>query len=231
MTVFKNFKGLFAFLLSLSSLSTFAQDSTPPPTDSTAIAIDSPAEAAPAEVKFKPYERFKLNVDTVTNLVTYKAIIDQSETGPDSFYVRAKKWADKKYNLVKNKKIILLDKPNEKMVLRTKFDAYTSSNKNNKVVVGTINFTLTIIFKEDKYKYIIDNISYEPFQDPEALKDKKLKPENYEDVAAFEYLLVKKFKVKETDNLLKSSDKEINLLIAEIKKSLKNPLQVDEDDF
>ena len=49
MTVFKNFKGLFAFLLSLSSLSTFAQDSTPPPTDSTAIAIDSPAEAAPAD--------------------------------------------------------------------------------------------------------------------------------------------------------------------------------------
>ncbi|MBI3235258.1 MAG: DUF4468 domain-containing protein [Bacteroidetes bacterium] len=217
---------MITFVLSIACLNTFGQESAPP--DSSVI---TDSATTPIEIKSKPYERFKLNVDTITNLVTYKAIVDQSETGADSFYVRAKKWADRKYNLVKNKKIVILDKPNEKLVLKGKFDAYTSFNKYNKSIVGTINFNLTIIFKEDKYKYIIDNITYEPFQDPELVKSGKLKPEMMEGVTYFEYFLTKKFKVRETDNLLKCSDQEFQNLIAEIKKSLKNPTQVDEDDF
>ena len=196
----------------------------------TVSAQELPAEnsATPVEEAVtKPYERFKLNIDTVTNLVTYKSIVDQMETDADSFYIRAKKWADRKYRLASNKKIVLLDKPNEKLVLKAKFDAYTSFNKYNKNMVGDIYFNLTIIFKENKYKYIIDNITYVPFQDPEAIK----KGTPAEDVTSFEYLAVKKFKIKQTDNLLKCTDQEFNNLIADIQKSLKNPNQADEDEF
>jgi hypothetical protein len=229
MTIFKQVKTVIVMMLSICCLNSYAQDSAPP--DSTTM-VDSASLPPAEEVKVvKPYERFKMNIDTVTNLVTYKAIVDQSETGADSFYVRAKKWADKKYGLTKNKKIVMLDKPNDKLVLKVRFDAYTSSNKNNKNLLGYINFNLTIVFKDDKYKYIIDNIVYEPYQDPELVKAGKLKPEMMEGVEYFEYLIVKKVKVRDTDNLLKCSDIEFQNLIKEIKKALKNPLQIDEDDF
>lgn len=229
MTVFYRYLRLLsvAAMVCLSAWS-YGQESMPPDSN-VSTETDPNAAPAPEEPKPKPYERFKLNVDTITNLVTYKAIVDQSETGADSFYVRAKKWADQKYSLAKNKKMVLLDKPNEKLVLRTRFEAYTSNNKYSKNNIGFINFTLTLIFKDDKYKYIIDNIVYEPYQDPELVKS--MKPEQYEGVTYFEYYLTTKYKVRDTDNMLRCSDQEFQNLITEIKKFLKNPIQVDEDDF
>lgn len=226
--IFSYFRLLSLLTALCLSTMTYSQESTPP--DSTVSGeVDPNAAPEPEQPKPKPYERFKLNVDTVTNLVTYKAIVDQTETGADSFYVRAKKWADRKYNLVKNKKLVVMDKPNEKLVVRTRFDAYTSSNKYSRNNIGYINFTLTLIFKDDKFKYIIDNIVYEPYQDPEMVKN--MKPEQYEGVTYFEYYLTSKYKVRNTDNMLRCSDQEFQNLITDIKNSLKNPVQVDEDDF
>ncbi len=201
----------------------------------TANAQDQMSESENTELnstennEIKQYKRFKLYIDTVTNLVTYTSMVDQVDTEADSLYVRLKKWANLKYDLTKNKKSILLDKPNEKIVLKGKFDAYTATNKYNKTSIGDIHYTLTIILKENRYKYIIDNISYVPYQDPETIKN--LPPNQYEGKAEFEYLLSKQHKVKDTDNLLKCTDEEFKALISEIKKALKNPIQLDEDDF
>jgi hypothetical protein len=82
-------------------------------------------------------------------------MIDQVNSEADSLYVRLKKWANKKYDFTQNKKLILLDKPNGKIVIKGKFDAYTSTNKYNKTSVGDIYYTLTVILKENRYKYII----------------------------------------------------------------------------
>jgi hypothetical protein len=215
----------FIFLVMLSK-SASSQEVTPP--DSTSTPADTIATEASSEPVKKPYERFKVKVDSITNLVTYKAIIDQTETGADSFYVRAKKWADRRYALAKNKKMVLLDKPNEKLVLRASFPAYSSMNKNNRLYNGTVEFTLTLIFKDDKYKYIIDNLVYVPEQDLEKKQKKGFQPEEIE---YFEFYAAAKVRVRNYDNRLKCSDAEINVLIQDLTNSLKNPKQVDEDDF
>jgi hypothetical protein len=58
-----------------------------------------------------------------------------------------------------------------------------------------------------------------------------MSPSQYEGKAGFEYLLSKQHKVKDSDNLLKCTDVEFKALINEIKKSLKNPIQLNEDEF
>lgn len=214
MTYFTQIKSFLILMLICITFSISAQDT-----------LNQPEETA----KVKMYERFKLNIDTITNLATYKSIVDQVDTDADSFYVRAKKWANKKYGLATSKKPILLDKPNDKLVLSVQFNAYTSFNQYNKVDAGIITFNLTFIFKENKYKYIIDNIKHVPLQDEDTIK--KLPIEQYEGIQPFEYLLAKKHKVKDSDNLLKCSDVDFQNLIAELKKALKNPAQFNEDEF
>lgn len=227
----------FLIALSFFAVTGYAQDNiTPDSTVTDSTVMDSP-EPQPQKPVKKPYERIKLHLDSITNLVTYKEIVDQTETTADSFYVRSKKWADKKYGLSNRtvdkgkrgpsgpKKIILLDKPNEKLVLRAYFDSYQQTNTYNKYVNGQIQFNLTLIFKDDKYKYIIDNIVYQ------APINVELPPEENPKPIYFEYLLNAKVGVKKSDQVLKTADSEIQLLINEIKKSLQNPITIDEDDF
>ncbi len=200
-----------------------AQDVTTPA--DTAVVADSIGEPAAAP----KYMRFKMNVDSITQLVTYKAIVDQKETEADSFYLRAKRWANARYQLSKNKKLILLDKPNEKLVIRARFPCTPAGGKYSKQSNGFIVFNLTLIFSRDgaKYKYIVDNIIYEPEIDP---LDKEAKKEPL-DITPFEYYIQVKHKQRQTDAMLQGADTDIKKLIEEIKKSLENPKIVDEDDF
>ncbi len=222
----RNLSVLFGLLLISSPA--FSQEEETTPMDSTEV--DSVVKP---EVKLaKQYERFRLAIDTVTNLVTYKAVVDQTETGLDSFYVRAKKWCDRKYNLQKNKKMVLFDKPNEKLILKGHFDSYTSTGKYNKVYNGTITFQMTLIFKDDKYKYIIDNIYWEP-EKPATKDEEKLQAkEDEKDLPVpLEYYLNAKTRVKVHDNRLRCADTEFQSLITDMKKTLQNPIQIDEEDF
>jgi len=206
-------------IMLMFSYSAVAQDETPVDTTLVADSIVQPTTPK--------YERFKMNVDSITQLVTYKAIVDQTETQADSFYLRAKRWANGKYQLSKNKKLILLDKPNEKLIVRARFASVPAGNKYSRQSNGFIVFNLTLIFKDEKYKYIIDNIIYEPEVDP---LDKEARKEPL-DVTPFEYYIQVKHKKKQTDALLQGADIDIKKLLEEIKKSLENPKISEEDDF
>ncbi len=210
-------------IMLMISYNAIAQDTTPSAPPDTASVVDSAAQE-PAAPK---YVRFKMNVDSITQLVTYKAIVDQTETAADSFYLRAKRWANGKYQLAKNKKLILLDKPNEKLVLRARLACTPAGNQYSKQSNGFIVFNLTLIFKDEKYKYIIDNIIYEPEVD---LLDKEAKKEPL-DITPFEYYIQVKHKKRQTDAMLQGADIDIKKLLDEIKKSLENPKIPDEDDF
>ncbi len=201
-----------------------------------AVAQDEPVAAdttmvedSVAQPTAPKYVRFKMNVDSVTQLVTYKAVVDQAETQADSFYLRAKRWANAKYKLSKNKKLILLDKPNEKLVLRARFPCTPAGGKYSKQSNGYIVFNLTLIFSPDgqKYKYIVNNIIFEPEVDP---LDKEARNEPL-DVTPFEYYIQVKHKKKQTDAMLQGADNDIKKLIEEIKKSLEDPKELDEDIF
>lgn len=210
-------------IMMMISYNAISQDTTPTAPADTASVADSAAQE-PAAPK---YVRFKLNVDSITQLVTYKAIVDQADTQADSFYLRAKRWANAKYQLAKNKKLILLDKPNEKLVLRARLDCTPAGSQYSKQSNGFIVFNLTLIFKDEKYKYIIDNIIYEPEVD---LLDKEAKKEPL-DITPFEYYIQVKHKKRQTDAMLQGADIDIKKLLDEIKKSLENPKIPDEDDF
>lgn len=197
--------------------------------------IDStsqPDEQQPPQEIKKPYERVVLHIDTVTNLVTYKEIVEQEETSPDSFYVRAKKFLTKRFKIPVDKKgnwvdkehrIVRLDSVDTKIVLLVTIPAFTTKNKYNRIENGKIQFLLTLIFKDDRYKYIIDNFVH---IGPQGLDPKQPPTFTY-----FEYYLSSNVNVKGNDGYLRTADEDIKKLISDIKKYLKNPIQIDEDDF
>ncbi len=203
-----------------------AQESTPP--DSTVLNTEPTLE----EELAKQYERFKPPIDTTSGLVTYKAFVDQAETSWDSFYVRAKKWGQRKYNFELNKTLVLLDKPNEKVVWKGHFESYTSTGKYNKVYTGTITFIITLIFMSEKYKYIIDNIYWEPPPPATKGEEKLHAKDTYAELhIPIEYYLTAKTRVMVKDNKLRCADIEFQALILDLKKSLKNPIQFDDEEF
>lgn len=221
MTSRSNIKKWFKTLAIMLMFSYNAVAQEEPVADTTVVADSTTQPSAPK------YVRFKMNVDSITQLVTYKAIVDQTETQADSFYLRAKRWANNKYQLSKNKKLILLDKPNEKLIIRARFASIPAGGQYSRQPNGYIVFNLTLIFKDEKYKYIIDNIIFEPEVDP-LDKDAKNEPL---DVTPFEYYIQVKTKKKQTDGMLMGADIEFKKLLEEIKKSLENPKDANEDDF
>lgn len=227
---------LFISLFTLFSNPGFAQDDAQDQSgnlDSLTL-IDSTGqpEQPQEEPQPKPYERIMLHIDTVTNLVTYKEIVEQAETSPDSFYVRAKKFltarfkipVDKKGRWIdKEHKIVRLDSVDTKIVLLVTIPAYTTKNKFNRIENGKIQFLLTLIFKDDRYKYIMDNfVHYGPVG---------IDPTIPPTMTYFEYYLASNINVKGNDGYLRTTDEQIKKLIADIEKYLRNPIQIDEDDF
>lgn len=200
-----------------------AQETYPLPMDSTvtestddSAATDS-ADAANAP---KPYERVKLYVDTVTNLVTYSGVVEQEESSVDSIYIRAKKFLKANYGI--GEKGYKPDLEYQKTVCRPSFEAYMKPTPYKKIPQGRIEFTLTIWYKDGRYKYQINNIIH--FPPPNSL-NKEPKP------IYFEYYLSSSDGVKGTDLILKAADDEFNKFIAKMKKALGDPIQLDEDDW
>jgi hypothetical protein len=174
----------------------------------------------------KPYERIVLSLDSLTNLITYTGIVEQEESGSDSIYWRAKKWANKVFaNQEKTKNdpkgLYDIDKMGQKLVINGVLPAYSYSSKYTKQPIGTYQFKLTLLIKEGRYKYTITNFVHE------GVKVNVGEPKrNY-----FEYYYTTTTNIKGVDSILRYADKDIQKMIENMKKALKEPLVVDEDEW
>lgn len=167
----------------------------------------------------KPYERIVLYLDSTTNLITYLGVVEQEESGSDSLYLRAKKWAND--NLGKEIKVEV-DKRNQKLTYVGSIPAYAYMNKYSKRPIGRFEFKITFLIKEGRYKYQITNLVHESLKPSDGSKTTR----NY-----FEYYYTSTTKVREYDIILRNADKDIQALIESMKRALREPPLVDEDDW
>ncbi|MFN4083863.1 MAG: DUF4468 domain-containing protein [Bacteroidia bacterium] len=172
----------------------------------------------PVNPLLKPYERIKLPFDSITNLITYSGVVDQDESGSDSLYIRAKKWAEKTF--LKGYKVET-DKRNQKLVYIATIPAYSYNNPYSRRPIGTFEFKFTVLIKEGRYKYQISNLVHESLK-PASGKSTR----NY-----FEYYYTTNVSVQNSDRILRYADKDINNMIASFKKAMAEPILVDEDDW
>jgi hypothetical protein len=220
-------KGVLAFLLGLLTTIAYSQTQDPEspgfdfPTDSTQIPIDpneSSEEAQEAPV-VKPYERITLNVDSVTNLISYLGVVEQEESGSDSLYTRAKRWALKVFS--DGKSPISTDKKNQKLVFNGYLPAFAYGNRYTKRDIGRFEFKMTVWIKEGRYRYQITNLVHESIKPAQGDPTR-----NY-----FEYYYTATNNVKGFDVLLRYADKDLNKLIEDFKKNMRDPIIVDEEDW
>lgn len=193
-------------------------------TDSTATTMDSTQqqgteEAQNAGPSVKPYQRIVLNIDSTTNLITYSGVVEQEESGVDSLYIRARRFAEK--NFGKAKEVIESEKRNQKIVLNGSIPAYAYINKYNKRSIGKYEFKMTILVKEGRYKYVISNLVHEG-QAPAQGKAAR----NY-----FEYYYTSTSNVQAYDRILRYADQDIQRTIQKFQVAMKDPKVVDEDDW
>ncbi|MBI1221904.1 MAG: DUF4468 domain-containing protein [Bacteroidetes bacterium] len=170
----------------------------------------------------KPYVRITMPYDTITEMITYTGIIEQEDSYYDSLYLRAKKYLISKFDL--NDKDFKESAINmDKIIMTLKMPYEMQKNKFVTESVGKLEFKLALRFKDGKYKYDIDHL-------------KHLLPENaagrtQPEYAYLEYYMRAERNIIYNDLLLRAADKEINALIGEIKKALREPVIIDEDDW
>ncbi len=212
----------------LGTCYSYSQNSTnPTPPDSltnysTTSYNDSNSQGGEATMPVtKPYIRLKVtNIDTITNLITYKEIVEQEESQEDSLYIRCLKLLKRKFGVYG--KLITVNKPNEKILATLEMPVYSRPNNFTKTPSGTIDFTFIFDIKSGRYRYRIDNIRHLP---PANSLNPVPRP------VYLEYYLESKTNIKGTDLILKGADEEITKFIAELKKRLQDPKQWDDEDW
>lgn len=179
-------------------------------------------EDKPKKPEKKPYVRITMPFDTITELITYTGIVEQEDSYYDSLYIRAKRYLIGKFDL-KDKDFKESAVNMDKIIMTLKLPYSMQKNKFVEENVGNLEFKLALRFKDGKYKYDIDNL-------------KHLMPENaagktQPEYAYLEYYVRSERNIIYNDKLLRSADRQINTLIDEIKKALREPVIIDEDDW
>ncbi len=146
-------------------------------------------------------------------------VVEQEESGSDSLYVRAKRWAQT--NLGKDLKVEM-DKRNQKLTYVGSIPAYSYTSKYTKREIGRFEFKITFLIKEGRYKFMITNLVHETVKPADGGKSTR----NY-----FEYYYTSTTKIRENDTILRNANRDILKMMDNIRKYLQEPKLVDEDDW
>jgi hypothetical protein len=179
---------------------------------------DDDEKSSVDEVVIKPYERITLTIDSLTNLIIYSDIVEQEESGSDSIYIRFKKFVVKEFGTLAK---FELDKKDQKVILNASVPAFAYPSKYTKRNIGTYEYKLTLWIKEGRYKYQISNLVH-----ISAKRSQGAPMRNY-----FEFYYTTQNNIRACDQILRFADKDINEMIARMKKSLSDPIYIDEDDW
>lgn len=227
-------KRILLFVFSVMSMVGFAQIQNPEETggydtempDSAEQQYDKygnpiePAEEVDSSLIPKPFERIVLYIDSVTNLITYLGVIEQEDTGSDSLYIRAKRWAEARFGKLE-KNLYEIDKKNQKLIINGIIPANNYNSKYTKRSIGLHQFKVTIWIKEGRYKYQISSLVHEGRKPNNGSA-----PRNY-----FEFYYTSPKSVKIYDKILRDADRDITKLIDNLVVNMKDPIIVDKEDW
>jgi hypothetical protein len=179
---------------------------------------------APKKPEKKPYVRIEMPYDTITELITYTEVVEQEEEYSyiDSLYLRTKKYLIQKFKL--NEKDFKESAASmEKISLTLNMPYLVQRNKYVAEPVGQLEFKLTFRFKDYRYKYLINNLKHNLPPGASGSREKEY--------VYLEYYMRSDKNIIGNDRLLRAANHEINKLIKEFKKFLKDPVIIDEDDW
>lgn len=101
-------------------------------------------------------------IDNITGKITFSEIIRVDSVNSQKLYLRANEWFVHSFVSAKNV-IQLNDKEAGKIIGKGTFQVSDNNNHNSMVyvpIIGTINFTVEIQTKDERYKYIFSDFSY-----------------------------------------------------------------------
>ena len=104
-------------------------------------------------LSFAQKEIPNLPIDSVTQLITYTGVV-QVTGNKDELYSRAREWFAKAYNSSLN--VIQMD-DKEKIIGKALMTVYWKNLVGVTSEAGNVNYTISIFFKDGKYKYEITN--------------------------------------------------------------------------
>ncbi len=192
--------------------------------------LDGKEEAPKKPVK-KPYVRIKMPVDTITELISYEDVIEQNESYYDSLYIRAKRWvhthwgtpyAARKRDKKDNAELYVDDVLYEKFKAKVTVPLKVRYNKFSAAEYGQLQFTITMRFKDGKYKFTITNLVHLL---PETSDKKDI---NY---VYMEFYMKSERNVVNYDRYLRAADGSIQNLVKDMRKFMREPVELDDDDW
>jgi len=203
----------------------------------------SEPEVPKTSPKFKPYERFKSPIDTVSNLITYMGVVafkpfinDVYDGGTiDSLYLRSKKFLMRQFlagyketpkkPMVFPKEMLVEDyRPDGdvgRIIIRVTAPLMVKNNSFSSTQNGTVSFKIDLRVKEDKYKYKFTNFVHNTLEKGSE-KPTKVYMEYYANQAKG---------LKYNDRYLVAIDRMVKEIIKDLGKVIKDPIVLDEDDF
>ncbi len=114
-----------------------------------------------AQKKNKELSWPAMELDAKTNLITYTGVVEVKGADANELYDRTMKWGNDHY---KNfaEKLRKQDKAAGEMEIFGRFPFYAYDKKGTKTTSrqGLAQYTLTILFKEGRYKYTITALNY-----------------------------------------------------------------------
>ena len=148
-----------------------------------------------------------LPVDATTGLYSYSAVVEVPGTTKDELYKRAFSWANVFY---KNPADVIREKNQEegKLVIKARFRISNEPDKKGVVTqAGDVMYSLTLNFKEGKFRYEITKINWQ--------QTSYYPIERWKDTASSSYKEAYVYYLKQTDESVKAVIKDFNKKITE----------------
>jgi hypothetical protein len=173
----------------------------------------------------KPYVRFVPPYDSLREIIYYEGIIEDEDCEycmADSLYWRARKHLLTKFGKENLKKFTVEDKKADRITLLVSVPMVIKYGNYKQETVGTLEYKLTLRFKDNRYKYQFGNFVHIQAADGTGKEATR---------TYHEYYMKLKKGFQATDPYLLAADREVKQLVAELTKTLKEPYQPDEDDW
>lgn len=171
---------------------------------------------AAAQKTKEPVSIPMLPVDSSTGLIAYSNVKIISGTSKAELYKRAYGWANTYY---KNPADVIREKNAEegKLVIKARFKISNEADKKGVVTqAGDVMYTLTLDFKEGKYKYELTKINWQQVSYYPA--------ERWKDIASPTFKPAYAYYLKQTDENIKK-------IIGDFEKKFAEPAKVKSDDW
>lgn len=162
-------------------------------------------------------QQSKLPIDDETRLITWKKVVELPSTSKTELYNRAWAWAN---NYYKNPGDVIREKDSVagKLVCKARFKIKNQPDKKTQIQTdaGDVQYTLTLDFKEGKYRYTFSNIGWQQKSAFPAERWMDKKSQSY---------------TPDWDYYLEQTSESAHSILASLEKAMATPPKIKKDDW